>query len=439
METSELLSWDASHGRRFTHDLFKFPGKFHPPIVENIIRRTQPRLVLDPMGGVGTVTVEAMAQGVSSWYIDIDPLSAFLARVKSTPLPARTLRAAKTDLDRKVARYRRTDAEIQQRMFQDIRQGDFTRSVTRYGRPDLSTMDYWFRKYALVDFAQLDHHIHNGGLPGRGMDVRRFFRACLLSSVRRISNADPSPVSGVEITKLMRARIANGYEVDVHAEFDRRVELTIKAMDEFYEHLRTHRFLKTQRRVMVGDSKKLPSTLGGEKPDLILFSPPYCNAIEYWRRHRLEYILGGFLSEDRIPAHSARFVGRTSVGRSHAFRKLPPATPSTLLNDLVAELYKEGRIRKAWQIWHYFNELQTVLRSCARTASKNAQVAVVVGDSVTGDRSVPTTSILEELGEQNGLSHATTASYPIRNRVMQFPTEGHSKIREESIILYTCG
>src|SRR5262249_22956967 len=129
--------------------------------------------------------------------------------------------------------------------------------------------------------------------------VRRFFLACLLSSIRRISLADPTPVSGLEITKHMLERIERGYEIDVFGEFERRVELAIGRMDEYVAYLHEKGTYDTAVHHHKTDCANLPTldTAKEIKAQLILFSPPYCNAIEYWRRHRLEYFLGRFLDE----------------------------------------------------------------------------------------------------------------------------------------------
>ena len=57
----DLSKWTGGHGKRLTHDLFRFPGEFHPPIVEHILDVTRPNAIVDPMAGVGTVAVEARA------------------------------------------------------------------------------------------------------------------------------------------------------------------------------------------------------------------------------------------------------------------------------------------------------------------------------------------------------------------------------------------
>lgn len=190
--------------------------------------------------------------------------------------------------------------------------GDLTKVEAR----DLERLTYWFRRYVLVDYARIDHSISNGGLPGRSNRVRQFFTACLISSIRRISFADPSPVSGLEITKHMRERIERGYSIDVFYEFERRVDLAISRMAEYTAYLqekRTHETPAYNQQADCIDLLKLkqPSAF---RANLILFSPPYCNAIEYWRRHRLEYLLGRFLDEQGIIDLSRKFVGRITIG-----------------------------------------------------------------------------------------------------------------------------
>ena len=126
-----------------------------------------------------------------------------------------------------------------------------------------------------------------------------FFLACSISCVRRISFADPTPVSGLEITRYMRDRIERGYHIDVFGEFERRVELAICRMDQYVTYMREKGTLKTPAHVVQTDCADLLSLkpIADFRANLVLFSPPYCNAIEYWRRHRLEYFLGRFLDE----------------------------------------------------------------------------------------------------------------------------------------------
>jgi SAM-dependent methyltransferase len=71
-----------------THGVFRFFGKFPPPIAAHLLRRdTDPGdLVIDPMCGSGTTGVEALLSDRRAALGDVNPLALLLARVKTRPL-----------------------------------------------------------------------------------------------------------------------------------------------------------------------------------------------------------------------------------------------------------------------------------------------------------------------------------------------------------------
>jgi hypothetical protein len=430
----DLLNWDGTHGYRFTHDWFRFPGKFHPPLVEHILRSVKPTGVVDPMAGVGTVAVEAKAAGIPSFSLDIDPVSSFFTRVKTTPISGKTLENAWKDLSHSLRQFRRNEKEIEIRKFRDIRIDAMRDHLSSVEADDLERLTYWFRRYVLVDYARIDHSIHNGGLPGRSEAVRRFFLACLISSVRRISLADPSPVSGLEITRPMQEKIERGYHIDVFYEFERRVELAIRRMEEYTTYLKekgTYDTLSHSEQADCADLLNLNSP-AGFRADLILFSPPYCNAIEYWRRHRLEYFLGGFLDERGAIGLSRKFVGRTTVSE---VATEPPELGYPPIDRLIDDLQEEDRGHKARVLWQYFDTMRHRLEIFRKYLPSRGHCIIVVGDSETGGRRIPTAKTITWLAEESGFKHLKTSHYKIKNRVMQFPTKSNSKIEKESIIV----
>ncbi len=386
------------------------------------------------MAGVGTVAVEAKAAGIPSLSLDIDPVSSFFTRVKTTPISHKTLVSAWDNLSGSLRRFRRNEEEIELRQFRDIRIDAMRKYLTRVDADDLERLTYWFRRYVLVDYARIDHSIMNGGLAGRSDAVRRFFLACLLSSIRRISLADPSPVSGLEITRPMREKIETGYQIDVYSEFERRVLLAIRRMNQYTTYLNeknTYGTLSYSEQADCADlmDMALPKNF---KADLILFSPPYCNAIEYWRRHRLEYFLGGFLDEKGVIELSRKFVGRTTVGDvAHTPNKLGYAP----IDRLISELAENGRDHKARTLWQYFDSMKKRLEVFYRYLPSGGYCIIVVGNSETGGQKVPTVKTLTWAAEESGFNHMKTSHYQIKNRAMQFPVKANSKIEQESIII----
>lgn len=78
--------------RALTHSLFRFPGRFHPPLVTYLIGlHPDARTVGDPMVGCGTVAVEATFVGRDGFYSDIDPLCCLLTRAKTRTIDPNTL------------------------------------------------------------------------------------------------------------------------------------------------------------------------------------------------------------------------------------------------------------------------------------------------------------------------------------------------------------
>jgi hypothetical protein len=71
-----------------THRFYKYPARFSPAFVAEVIRQfTGPGdLVLDPYMGGGTTLVEALSAGRRVVGCDVNTLAAFVARVKTTTL-----------------------------------------------------------------------------------------------------------------------------------------------------------------------------------------------------------------------------------------------------------------------------------------------------------------------------------------------------------------
>lgn len=93
--------------RYSTHGLFRYFGKFPPPVARQLIcEYTEPgETVLDPMIGCGTTAVEALLLGRHCAGMDVNPLALLLTRVKCRRVPeagardalaSLLLRAAKT-------------------------------------------------------------------------------------------------------------------------------------------------------------------------------------------------------------------------------------------------------------------------------------------------------------------------------------------------------
>jgi hypothetical protein len=71
---------------RSTHYAFRFPAKFHPPVARYLVDNFSKAgdWVIDPFCGSGTLLVEGVQAGRRMHGVDLDPIAAFISRIKST-------------------------------------------------------------------------------------------------------------------------------------------------------------------------------------------------------------------------------------------------------------------------------------------------------------------------------------------------------------------
>ncbi len=81
----------AAKVQGLTHNFYKYPARFSPKFVRFILdEMTEPGdWVLDPFMGGGTTIIEAIASGRHAIGTDVNALSHFVTRVKTTPLSDR--------------------------------------------------------------------------------------------------------------------------------------------------------------------------------------------------------------------------------------------------------------------------------------------------------------------------------------------------------------
>lgn len=143
-----------------------------------------------------------------------------------------------------------------------------------------------------------------------------------------------------------------------------------------------------------GDGRRVDKIFGDEKFNVILFSPPYLNNIDYTEVYKVEQWLLGFLTS------SAEMVAqRRKTFRSHPsciFPEYVDAQGEEVLKLLGAPFRRLLAYASADQKWRrrvftgYFADMLRTLRSCRRLLKPEGRVMVVVGNSVHGTAERPT-------------------------------------------------
>ena len=95
---------------------------------------------------------------------------------------------------------------------EDIDEAAYAKAARRLTVPAIPNLFHWFRRYVMVDLARIKKEITE--LKATKAE-RDFFLLCFASIIRAASNADPVPVSGLEVTSHMKEREKEGRVVNV--------------------------------------------------------------------------------------------------------------------------------------------------------------------------------------------------------------------------------
>ncbi len=412
---------------KFTHYLFRFPAKFHPPAVRCLIERFSDRqdTILDPFCGSGTLMLEAMLAGRVAIGLDVDPVAAFISRVKCTPLDPTTLRGAFEGLQRGLGTKRRPSHEYDRLIHEDLSPRSVERFRAYLDIPRIPNITHWFRTHVILDLAKLRSAILELRTTA---SVRDFFLACFASIIRNASNADPVPVSGLEVTAHMKRLDARGRRIDAFQLFERKVERELHGMTELWSHSKNADVI-----VRLGDATQMTRHIVPESVDLVITSPPYNTAVDYYRRHTLEmYWLNLVRSHEERLRLAVKYLGRVQV------RVGNPRLATTFSSGYIKRLARHARsvsLVRERAFVHYCASMELSLQHIARVLKPARKAVLVVGNSKWNGRRVRATRLLIELARSE-FKVCETLTYSTRNRYMSYERHNGASInREYALVL----
>ncbi|MEO0250372.1 MAG: DNA methyltransferase [candidate division WOR-3 bacterium] len=244
------------------HRWFKYPAGYSYRLIQEKIGEYglgKNDLVLDPFVGSGTTLIEAMKAGVPSVGVEMHPLVAWVARVKTgwDVSPAK-LRAAESDMAGIIDSYR------------PGYNPDGLPALVRkcYSAENLGKLVFIRERIETIDCTD---------------EIKDFLRLALVDTLRTASTA------GTGWPYIAPTRYhAKTTERDAFAEFRK----TLSGMIEDLEKVRSDYPDHARTRVIEGDARHMPE-IESESASLAITSPPYLNNYDYADRTRLEmYFMG---------------------------------------------------------------------------------------------------------------------------------------------------
>ncbi len=342
-----------------------FPARMAPEVALSFID-TLPRnsLVVDPMMGSGTVIRAAIQAGHTAVGFDIDPLAVLIAKVGSTSIsPDRLCRAAR----RLVLKAISTPLKEVQLPWID-------------NDPETAAfVAYWFAPRQRNALRRL-----SSVLVGRRSATADALRLCISRMIVTKSRG-ASLARDVSHSRPHRVHEENDYQIfDEFLKGVRRLASRLPSSNE-------------QSKVVVrrGDARNL-GLLRDNSVDAVITSPPYLNAIDYMRGHRLALVWLGHKVGD------LRDIRGMSVGTE---RSQFDSSQEPVADRLVADAGNLDKLpdRFTQMVMKYALDMHAVLAETYRVMKPGGKTVFVVGNSRLRGVFVRNTEIIRGCAELHGL------------------------------------
>jgi hypothetical protein len=383
-----------------------------PEIATQELRNLPPRsVVLDPMAGSGTVLRQASELGHTAIGFDLDPLAVMMARVWTTPGDSTSL----MEVGKRIVEHAR-----------DLRMNDI---YLPWIDDDEETSDFarfWFARSQRSDLRRIAFVLASFGTStsrSAKASVADVFRIALS---RIIVTKEKGASLARDVSHSRPHKVTESSDFEVFAAYERSVRQIC--------HLLQTAPPRGNTTVGLNDARKLKS-LGTCSVDAVLTSPPYLNAIDYMRGHRLSLVWLGYCLKD------LRNVRSTSIGAERASDRKRNLSVVTEIQTSMCEVTKLPR-RHQLMIRRYAEDVYAMTKQVARVLRPHGKAVFVVGNSCLSGTFVRNSEAVRRAAAEAGLRLARSAEreLPIRRRYLPIPhtsdTSLGKRMRTETVLTF---
>ena len=318
--------------------------------------------VLDPMCGSGTVIKAATNLGHSATGFDLDPLSVLMTRVwvQGTPSPALV------DEARVLANF--------------ARRLDPSRILLPWIDNDPETIEFikfWFGPQQISDLRRLAFLL-SATSADKDSSVLR------LALSRLIIRKEGGASLGNDISHSRPHRVRTTSTFSVLDEFPRSVEYVIRRLAAQGSGT---------ARVDLADARDL-TCVDQDSVDAIVTSPPYLNAIDYMRGHRLSLVWLGYKLSD------LRVVRSASVGIERGGDEAPDS-----LRGILDRVTGPGSLPKHLErvLSRFGQDMELVIEEFSRVLRESGRLVLVVGNSNLRGVTIDNARLISEIAALHAL------------------------------------
>lgn len=262
-ERIENVDWNFRTSSRYNdvHAIHPFPAKFIPQIprqVISLLNISNGSTILDPFVGSGTTILEARLAGVNSVGIDINPIAVLISKVKTSILP-------------------RDAVKIATQLSENAREKYL--AGVRISVPDIPRLQHWFSEENARALACLTECLSDLKTKPETLN---YLRLCLSLVILKASNQESDTRYATIEPEITGEDIFDSYKTTA-------LSVANKLINQ--RAMLNHKLGKCT--IYCHDSRKI-SELRLPKISLVITSPPYPNAYEYWLYNKYRMYWLGF-------------------------------------------------------------------------------------------------------------------------------------------------
>lgn len=385
-----------------------FPARMAPELaIAELLSLKKDSIVLDPMAGSGTVVRHASELGLTAIGFDLDPLAVLMTRAWTTPVETTRVSAIARDIISQAKNKRLAGVSLPW-----IDDDEETKKF----------VNYWFGRKQQNALRRLSLVLFERSKSTREKSIVAALDVVKIALSRIIITKEQGASLARDASHSRPHRVAMTSKYDVFSGLERSVAHVCRLLDSMPPKGNAH--------VVLGDARSIK--LADGSVDAVITSPPYLNAIDYMRGHRLALVWFGFEFAD------LRSVRSNSIGAERS----PDVKDTDLVKKIVQSMgpVDEMASRHQAMISRYAQDVRQMMCEVSRVLKPGGKAVFVVGNSCLKGIFVRNSAAVARAGKQAGLKvvKQVVRKLPERNRYLPM-TEGNlsMRMRTETVLTFT--
>lgn len=382
-----------------------FPARMAPEIALKALEKL-PRdyCVLDPMSGSGMVLGTAAKLGLKAIGYDLDPLACIISRVNGSKIE-----------EKKIEEYFQWFVSCARKILHE----DLHLSWIDNDKETLDYIDFWFAPKQQQQLRALSYLLVENPI-NQDQQTLDLFKTIVS---RLIITKDPKASLARDTAHSRPHRTISENNFDLFDALPKSFRHVVRALqsNKIKENVNTY----------LGDARDMHHIYNASI-DSIITSPPYLNAIDYMRGHRLSLVWMGY-NLSHLRRIRAQSVGTETVEKSHYC-----STFKSFIEDFPNPIEE----KKVKILSHYFNDLKKVVQEAHRVLKSNRNATYVIGNSKIKGYEVKNSDLLKFAAQEAGfeISEQIIRTIPENRRYMPLINSPQSaltnRMRSEYVITF---